>query len=193
MKILDVNHFNIRLIDLISVIQNCEIQIVKDLETYELVSNETINLRKSDVKTVFYYYILKHVCDIVIESRTINKCVYFYNKECLDKSDLIVFSRYAVDVDGFKGFVSTIIRKMNTILPNLFYMCNDSFCFDDLCNDIKTGESSDVLNNIKSQLDKKHNKNFTFENAKKFVKKFGLTYLDKQYFNKVKIKSLVYK
>ena len=39
----------------------------------------------------------------------------------------------------------------------------------------------------------KSKKIFTFEKSKKFVKEYGLTYLDQHYFDKVKIKSLVYK
>ena len=82
---------------------------------------------------------------------------------------------------------------MNSILPTLFYVCDDDRCFKEVQNDVKSGEYIDISNDILSAQQRKSNKTFTFEKAKTFVKRYGLTYLDEEYFNKVKIKTLLYK
>lgn len=193
MRSLDVDRFNINIIDVISVVSDCEIKIIKDLEQFDLIQSSTVNFRKQDVKTIFYFYILKYICDIIINSKSSNKCVFFYNKKCISKYNLAVFSSCDTSTWRFGEFILTFIKKLNNILPNLFYITDDTICFEQLNNHINSGECKDLLIDIKNELNNKSKKQFTFEKAHKFILKFGLTYLDKQYFHEVKIKSLLYK
>lgn len=190
MNIINVDKYNIDLIDLISLISECEIFILRDLDKFGLVDSTGANFKKRDVKIVFYFYILKHVCDYIIDTKSKNKCVFFYNKKCLNESELAIFDRCDTSKWRFGQFLLTLINKLNNILPTLFYL-SDDLCFGEI--DINTGECEDLASSIKSKLVTKSNKLFTFEKSKKFVKQFDLTYLDEQYFNQVKIKSLVYK
>lgn len=192
MKILDIDTHNVVLIDIISLIQNCELNIVKDLEQFSLIDDTGSNFRKKDVKTIFYFYILKSICDAVINSPSKNKCVFYYNKGCLCESDLIIFKRCDTSKWKFSQFILTFIKKLNNILPNLFYIADNNHACIDLI-DTTTGEGKELISSIKSNILIKNKKIFTFEKAKNFIKEYGLTYLDEQYFNKVKIKSLVYK
>lgn len=191
MRELNVDKHNVVLFDVISLIQSCEKDILRDLDRLDLLTDEGCNFRKKDTKTVFYYYILKKICDTVIQSTNKNKCVFFYNKCCLSSQSLILMKRCDTSNWKFGQFIMTLIKKMSNILPNVFYISEDDVCFDqiDICN----GDGEELMSKIKNQVTIKNKKIFTFEKAKKFISDFGLTYLDEHYFNKVKIKSLVYK
>ena len=184
-----LGNLQIKLIDILTLIEDCQIEVINDLHRFELL--EDLSFKKHDTKKVFYYYILKIVCDTIIKSRGVNRCVFFYNHQCISDYDL-QFLSYS-NVYRFKEFFNTIIRKMNSILPTLFYVCDDDRCFKEVQNDVKSGEYIDISNDILSAQQRKANKTFTFEKAKTFVKRYGLTYLDEEYFNKVKIKTLLYK
>lgn len=191
MKVLSLDKSNIDLIDMLSILQHCETDILRDLDMFKLIAEDGANFKKKDTKTVFYFYILKYICDYIINSRSKNKCVFFYNRKCLDQDKLNIVDRCDTSKWKFGQFILTFINKLNNILPNLFYIIDDDVCFDQI--DINSGECKDMINSIKSQIMAKNKKIFTFEKSKKFVKEYGLTYLDEHYFNKVKIKSLVYK
>ncbi len=191
MRSLNIDKHNIILFDVISLIQDCEQNILQDLDRLCLLTEEGCSFRKKDTKTVFYYYILKKICDTVIESTNKNKCVFFFNKCCLNSHHSILMKRCETSNWKFGQFVVTLIKKMNNILPNLFYISDDDICFDQI--DVSNGDGTELMNIIKNQAMVKNKKIFTFEKAKKFIQNFGLTYLDEHYFNKVKIKSLVYK
>lgn len=191
MKVLSLDKHNIDLIDVLSLLQQCETDILRDLDTFNLIDADGANFKKKDTKTIFYFYILKYICDCIINSRSKNKCVFFYNKKCLDQDKLNIFKRCDTSKWKFGQFILTFINKLNNILPNLFYVVDDDVCFDQI--DVDSGECKDMIGSIKSQMNIKNKKIFTFEKSKKFVKEYGLTYLDEHYFDKVKIKSLVYK
>jgi len=89
--------------------------------------------------------------------------------------------------------MSRLFKRINNILPTQFYIQHDQTCFNQLENMSSPGEYREMVNDILAQHDKKSRKIFTFEKAKKFIDKYGLTYLNNEYFGKVKIKSLMYK
>ena len=152
---------------------------------------EDINYKQHDTKKIFYFYILKSVCDCMLESSGNNRCVFFYNDNCIDRYKL-QFIEHS-DIHQYRVFFTSLVRKMNSILPTLFYIISDDRCFKELSDNIETGEYLDISNDIIAARRLKSNKRFTFERAKNFVKRYGLTYLDKEYFNKVKIKTLLYR
>jgi hypothetical protein len=184
-----IGNLQVKLIDVLTLVEDCQIEIINDLHRFDLL--EELSFKNHDTKRVFYYYILKTVCDVIIKSKGIDRCVFFYNHQCI-QSYTIQFLEYS-SVYRFREFLTTIINKMNNILPTLFYICDEERCFDDIISDIHTGEYIDISNDIIAAQQRKSNKLFTFEKAKSFVRRYGLTYLDRDYFNKVKIKTLLYR
>ena len=179
---------NIKLIDILSLVYDSQVRIMNDLHMFDLL--DQLNYRKHDTKKVFYYHILKSVCDCIISSSDNNQHVFFYNRSCIDNYRFEVLN-YS-NSEEFQKFLNILIKKMNSILPTLFYMCNDR-CFDEMVKDVNSGEWQDVYLAISAELAIKRNRKFTFEQSKKFVDKFELTYLDREYFNKLKISALLYK
>lgn len=189
MRSISIGNLQIKLVDILTIVEDSQIDIINDLHQFELL--EELNFKKHDTKKVFYYYILKNICDTIIKSRGINRCVFFYNHQCVDRYPL-EFIKYS-NILRFREFFNTIMKKMNAILPTLFYVCEEDRCLEDIIKDVKTGEYMDISSEILALQQRKSNKVFTFEKAKNFVKRYELTYLDKEYFDKVKIKTLLYK
>lgn len=184
----------ITLIDGLSIIEQCQYEIISDLEMYEMLDNQRhININKTETQRVFYFYILKNICDIVMESNSSSRCVVILTDGCITEYSFDIISLYGVDVDKFCSFMTRLFKRMNNILPTQFYIQHDGTCFKQLENVSTPGEYREMINDILAQHDKKSRKSFTFEKARKFINKYGLTYLNNEYFSKVKIKSLMYK
>lgn len=189
-----VDNGRITLVDGLSIIEQCQYDIISDIEMYEMLDKQRhININKIDTQRVFYFYILKNICDIVMKSNTSTRCVVILNNNCVSEYSFDIIKLYGVETDKFCSFISRLFKHMNNILPTQFYIQHDQTCFNQL-EDISTpGEYREMINDILAQHDKKSRKVFTFEKAKKFIDKYGLTYLNNEYFGKVKIKSLMYK
>ena len=179
-------------VDFISVVRHTQRDIVNDIDKYDLSVDGKININKNDIQRIFYFYILKCVCDVVMKSDSNERHVFVYNQNCVDVDNVDLHDRLS-DVDAYRLFLSRLVNKVNNILPTQFYTRHDSVCFDQLMSNTKSGEYRDFLSDVYSQQMKFYNRSFTFESAKKFIKRYGLTYLDDEYFSKVKIKSLMYK
>ena len=189
-----VDNGRITLIDGLSIIERCQYDIISDLEMYEMLDKQRhININKIDTQRVFYFYILKNICDTVMESNSSTRCVVTLNNNCVSDYSFDIINLYGVETDKFCSFVSRLFKRMNNILPTQFYIQHDQACFNQLENMSTPGEYREMINDILAQHDKKSRKSFTFEKAKKFIDKYGLTYLNNEYFSKVKIKSLMYK
>lgn len=183
---------NICFVDFISVVDHVQYDIINDIDKFDLSVDGMINISKSDVQRVFYFYILKCVCDIVMKSDSDERHVFVHNSKHDYKSGVDLHDRL-LDMNTYRLFMNRLVNKVNNILPTQFYIHLDNVCFGQLMNDTKSGEYRDFLNSVRSQHTKHRNNTFTFESAKKFIRRYGLTYLDDEYFSKVKIKSLMYK
>lgn len=189
-----VDNGRITLVDGLSIIEQCQYDIISDLEMYEMLDKQQhININKIDTQRVFYFYILKNICDTVMNSNSSTRCVVTLNNNCVSDYSFDIINLYGVETDKFCSFVSRLFKRMNNILPTQFYIQHDQTCFKQLENVSTSGEYREMINDILAQHDKKSHKSFTFEKAKKFIDKYGLTYLNNEYFSKVKIKSLMYK
>lgn len=184
------NKFRLCIVDLLSCVSDCERDILRDLDRYNLIECQNVNFRKRDVRTVFYYFILKQICDVMLRSRSSNKYVFFYNRKCVTHNQFKFFDMCNTNKYKFSDFLATMVNKINNILPTPIYITQD-ICYDDLADDVQ--DNVDIMYDIRNVVENKCNKTFTFEKSKKFVKQYGLTYLDTEYFNKVKIKCLLYK
>tara|TARA_R110002110_G_scaffold32678_5_gene113101 strand:+ start:1059 stop:1625 length:567 start_codon:yes stop_codon:yes gene_type:complete len=185
---INLGKVQVKLFDTLSLISDTQVHISDDLHKFGLLS--PLNYKKHDSKKVFYYYILKAICDCVIESKDKDKYVFFYNGECL-RDYYFEFLQHS-NIEELTVFLDSVIKKMNTILPTLFYICSDQ-CFCDINENIYSGEWQESINRIIAARQEKADKKFTFEKAKKFVDKYELTYLNREYFNKLKIGALLYK
>jgi len=185
---INADKYGLCVVDFLSIITDCEYEIMKDLDQYDL--RENIKYSNQNVKTVFYFYIIKRVCDVIINIKHGNRIVFFFNDECINRYDFS-FCEFS-SLKSFTDFVKSVVNKLNAILPILIYKTCD-ICYDDILDNYTTGDIQDIMLTMSNMRQNKSNSFFTFERAKKFIKQYKLTYLDKEYFNEVKVKALMYK
>lgn len=167
------NLHNIKFIDIYDIISHIECNIINDCHNYNLL-NKKLN---SDFKRVFYFFIIKELCDIQCDS--IEKVVFMYSKRVVHNLELYKY----IDRVDMDQFIQSSIRKIKKMLP--INLCLE--CLDDV-DQLRYGDIKDIISRSV-----KDNSNHTFRDIKKFVDKYELTFFNKGFFDNVRIKSQIYK
>lgn len=176
---------NFCLIDYREVLIRCERDIINDLHSYQLL--EPLNLSKSDTKKIMYHHVIHSICEAVMNTNTKNKVLVYNNLNNISL-ELFKYSTRGQTLD----FLNILTNKIKRLLPIKIYDHEDDYdMFVDQCNENR-GELRSRASMIEQFLRKHQDRRFDFENARKFAKKFELTYLSHQYFNDIKIKNLVF-
>lgn len=185
MKYIDLPKSRLRLVCFYSLIQKCEVKILKDLDKFDLLHE--LSLTNKNVNTVISYYILKEICDYVIDNESKQRTVFYIAKNKLNTPELYISS--ICEDNSYIVFLHKLAKKLNTLLPILFY-----FGESDL-NELETqsGDSIDTITDIIENNNLKSYRKFTFEKIKKYAEQSGLAYIYKEYLNSIRITSLLYK
>ena len=179
--------YNFTFIDFCSVITDCSVDITDDLYKYKLL--DKLKFNNKDTKKVFYYYIIKRLCDLLIKSKDSNKLIFFFSEADLYRCKL---NEYTTP-KRFKTFIASVVSKLKTLFPIKFYISEVPFVEFDriiICN---TGEAKDIILTLQQNIKKFKIEHYTFSKIKQFIKSYELTYLDNHYFNQVKVKAIIYK
>ena len=172
------------LINYADIIRISEVDIINDLDMYDLLNN--VNLRSKDVKKVFFHYIIKNVCEVILNKKTKNKAVVFYNEQ---EFDLELYN-YKDKMTVHK-FLRTITRKIQSMIPICVYYTDDHF---------KTFQNKYISKAVLKekcamieQLINDHDvSRYNFAKIKKFASDNNLTYLSEIYFYNMKTKNLMF-
>lgn len=163
----------IKIIDFSRVLAVAEIDIINDLLLMDLLHDMKFTNR--DVKSAFYFHIIKHFYDSVVSAKHTNKVYYFSSCDCrdLELNDYVNHSRLV-------GFLTTVLKHLNTALPATLYM--GTICYETLTDKSnKTGEVIEARNNINAAY--RFRKMLpTFQKIKKFIHEKQFTWLEKNYF-----------
>jgi len=182
-----LNTYNLTFVDVNSVISSCEIDIIDDLYKYNLLRD--IRFNNKDTKKVFYYYIIKKICDILINSKDTNKIIFWFNSIDLESSGFLEHTTHI----RLKSFIETVIRKLKSFFPVKFYVSDMQFEHFEHIVEEDRGTRREVAQNVHESLKKFKIENYTFSKVRQFIQNFELTYLDNHYFNQVKVKAIMYK
>ena len=191
---IDLNNYGIRVVNFAEIFTNAYKDIVKDLYIYDKFHDH--NVRSQDTRRIYYYHMIKHMCDTIISSKTDKKIVIFYSEKDI-KCDFIQcrnkrtrhLPRNNVKSD-FHLFMNRFFKAIKSMIPVKMYVSDVKFnTFIQYYNTNK-GKYLEIINTLRVP---KNRSNFTMERFKKFVTKFGLTYLDKHYIDSVKLKCVMYK
>ena len=181
----ELPHINFCLIDYRQVIRSCERDIINDLFDLGLLTN--LNMTKPDTKKVIYHHMIHNVCETVMSVKTNNKIVLYDN---LNNIQLELFDHSTRT--QVINFINTLTRKIKTLLPVKIYTHEDDYdVFVDRCTE-SSAELRARAVMIEHFLHKHSQRKYDFEKITKFVDKFELTYLSQQYFNKMKVKNLMF-
>lgn len=164
---------NLSVIDFSRVLAIAEIDIINDLLAMDLLQD--IKFTNRDVKSAFYFHIIKHYYDNVVAAKHKSKVYYF--SSC-DSKDLEL-NEY-VNHTRLVSFLTTVLKHLNTALPATLYM--GSICYDTLVDKSNnTGEVVETRNNIEAAY--KFRKIIpSFQKIKKFIHDKQFTWLEKNYF-----------
>jgi hypothetical protein len=161
------------------IFKSIEINILNDLNEYNLIKNNIIDLRNSDTKRLIYHYIIKQTCDKIIyyKSKYSFDVIITYNTIFDDKSEICSY----IDCNKLYEQILRLIKKIESNLPIIFYKTPtfDSSYFDN-------GEGLDTIKILTERLGKNATgKKANFLEISKFAEKNQLNFLKSSYFNKL--------
>ena len=162
---------------------NCQINILNDLQKYHLIGKPIFD---KDIQKIIYHHLVFNICDKIIESENPDTIIVF------SKTDQCVgdFTKFYSNEDITK-FLLKFTQKIVKYLPIRIYTISSNF--SNLCDSLNqnTGDSFLTANSIISFNNKFTDKLNTFEKIKKFTKKFGLIFLNQDYFENIKTKQIL--
>jgi len=190
---LELSNYGLHLINFQDIFTKAYKNIVNDLFVYEKFHDH--NVRMQDTKRIYYYHLIKQLCDDVVDTKTSNKIVIYYCEKDVkcDFSQVANKKTRHIKRDKrpeFVLFMSRFFKQIKHIVPVRVYIGDVKFdTFIQYYNTNK-GKYLETVNKIRTV---KQHKNFDFSRFKKFASKHELTYLTEQYINQVKVKSMMYK
>ena len=193
MEFVDLDNYGLRVVNFNSIFTRAYKSIVQDLYTYD--KSHDYHVRSGDTKKIYYYHVIKNLCDTVIGYSTDNRVVIYYSDKDV-KCDFKQMENPRTRKNNkdtrphFVLFMNRLFRRIKSIIPVRVY-CGD-VKFDTFVQYYNTnkGKYLETINDIRAI--KPHNR-FDFSKFKRFAEQYKLVYLTEQYINQVKVKSIMYK
>jgi len=167
------------------ILDACQESIFKDLHTYGMM--DRFSFKKTDNKKPFYHHIILTICNTIIENKSKNKIIIIFNEDDLDSSMLCTLT----ELHLCKKFFYNFIKKIRNILPINVLDYSRSFTEIPAIVEKKNGRYKELIKLIEALLSK-DKVSFEFDKIKNFTKRYELTYLNKDFFNRIKTKNLVF-
>ena len=193
MEPVELNNYCICLLNFKDIFHKAYKDIAKDLYTYD--KHHDYNVRMQDTKKIYYYHMIKHICDAVINTKTTNTIIIYFSEKDI-KCDFKQCSNKRTRKGGtkdrrsdFNMFMSRFFKQLKGMIPVKVYISGVKFdTFIQYFNTNK-GRYLEIVNDMKAIKERKQ----SLERFKKFTSKFKLTYLTDNYLNSVKVKYSMYK
>lgn len=160
-----------------------EKNLINDLYEFKLLANK----RDSTIRRLFIHHNIHSICNYILKSKKKGKQIVYFDFNNLLDGELLSY----IEEDKVKCYLEYVIHKIKNILPIRVYYSTFSLEYLKSKIDKNTGLAKETVARIKNVIETHNYDKFTFEKCKKFVKKQGLTFLDKTYFNGLKAKQLL--
>ena len=193
MQYIDLDVYGLRVLNFEQIFVDAYKNIVKDLIMYDKFTD--LNIRNQDTKKIYYYHLIKQMCDVISQCKTDNRVIVYYSdkdircdfQKCSNKR-----TRHGETTDKrpeFRLFMTRFLKQIKNILPIKVYVGDVKFnTFVQYYNTNK-GKYLEIINTLKTSKATPTN----MEKFKKFTDKYKLNYLTKHYVDNVKIKCMMYK
>jgi hypothetical protein len=181
------NH-NIRLIDFSAIFKkNIEADLLNDLYSFNLLKDDSLNLRSPAVKRLMHHHIIYGLCEHVLAVKGKEKIVIIHCQSTSPTRQLHMFTDHKEVQTFFNKFIDRIIK----MFPVKFLITDLSF--NTIRKDIKSnnGDSVEIINEAKYIIDNFDISKYTFSKARYFAKKYGLEFLSNNYFQQILKKQLI--
>ena len=183
---------NICLIDFNEVFKLIETDFLNDLYDYNLIKDDHIKLT-ADVKRLFFHHVIFNLCECVIKAPG-NYRKIIYVPEQIDEQFEIC---NLCDCKKMNKLFHGLLKKLEKKLPVLIIFQQESLDFQFLKDKCFWGEGEGIefLNFLEELCNKYENGlyNRNFSKIKEFTKKYELKFLNKNYFDNLKTKQILYK
>jgi len=189
----DLDSHGLRVVNFEYIFTTAYREIVKDLYTYDAFHD--FNARHQDTKKIYYYHLIKTLCDYIVKSKTGNRLIIFISLKdikcdfqyCENKRTRKGKSRSSQS--DFGSFIQRFFKQIKTVLPIKVYISDVKFnTFVQYYNTNK-GRYIELITNMKQCKTSTVN----MERFKKFSDKYKLNYLTKHYVDCIRVKCMMYK
>lgn len=163
-------------------IKDIQPEIINSLHEYSLLEK---SINNALVKKFFFHYIILGVCEKILKSKS--KTLIYFNNTQLDDCEMF---KYYSENDLLLLFTN-MMRKIEKLLPIKIYISKFSIEYLTHLVDKNDGKAQTTINSMISKINKIDISKYTFSNIKKFTKRYELTFLNRDYFNKLSTKLLL--
>lgn len=176
------NH-DIEIIDF-NELYNTEIQycIIESLYELDLLDYSINNI---NIKRWFLHQIIYSVCEKVLSKNT--KSIVYFNNTQLEENHL---SKYFSETEQL-NYITNILRRIEKLLPVKFYISKYSIEYLNHLISTNDGRGYTTINSMVSKINSIDITKFTFSKIKSFTKKYELSFLNTDYFNRLSTKLLI--
>lgn len=161
-----------------------QLDIINDLHAFNLLDKKINN---KDVNKIILHHTILHMCNNILKMKT--KSVVFFNYTQLNECELM---KYYSEKEILKSLLK-IIKKLDKVLPVILHISKLSLDYLKHLIEIDDGKSSLTINSILIKYNQFDVGKYTFSGIKKMTKKYELTFLNYEYFNRLSTKLLLIK
>lgn len=177
---------NLQLIDVNVLFDNfIEVDILNSLKEFNLLTPK-IKLKNPDVLKLIYHHVTWKICDH-IKNNPKGHVVMCIMPNMPATCEIL---QYCKQEDLFKA-LNTLYNKIQRTLPILFVKLNGINTITDFCDNIKQGKGEYIeqFESILTSINKRNKRIYSLKGAKEFTAQYELHFLNKQYFEELKVKS----
>lgn len=185
MNNVDLGIYNINLINCNEIFKDASDNIVNDLYKFDLLQK---SLNNATVRRLFLHYTILHLCEAILKSKSNKKNIIFFNNTQLNDVSL---TKFYDEGDVIKA-ICNVLKKIKTILPIKVYISRYSLEYFHHLLESNQGKGQLLLNEVRNTADHDSSR-FTFSKIKQYTKKYELTWLNEEYFNRLSTKFLLIK
>lgn len=184
LKKIEFNQYNFRLLNFNYIFaRKIEVNLINDLHKFDLLKDRIT----SHARKFFLHHIILTLCEELLNDASKEKTIIYFNNTQLDQFHIF---KYFKEEDVLK-VLNTVLLKVKRLLPLKVFITNISFDFLTHLLSTNDGRGIETINNIRSYMDSVNIENYTFAKIKTFTLKNDLTFLNKDYFNRLKTKQLL--
>jgi hypothetical protein len=143
-----------------------------------------ISFKDQDVKRLLLHCLTLNICNGVINQKNKFKKIIFVQPNLINcKIELFNYC----NCQDFTNYINHILSKLNKLLPVVIYKSKIPIDFKNytLLIGMLKGSFEETINNMLINYQKQGQQIFSYKKLFKFVSKYKLKFLDKEYFSKI--------
>ena len=180
---LHIENYDFTIIDFNELLINdIQPQIINSLHEFNLLEKSINNLQ---VKKFIFHYTIYNICQKLLDSKS--KSIIYFNNTQLDDCELTKYYKENEILTFFTNF----LRKIDKILPIKIFISKYSIIYLNHLIDINDGKAQTTINSMILKINNMDIGKYTFSQVKRFTKRYELTFLNKDYFNRLSTKLLL--